>query len=222
MPAKQTKCVSVTVRPRDGITQKEVAALGKWVADLEKLKATAAVIEKPNTDAAHVHIGLLFDDETTSQNIYRRLLTIFQTEIKAGGRWEFPKIAIVCRAHHSFSGLVGGYYTKDDDRHELWTKGITEDQLNAGKEERDEAINKQKQKNCSQSTLIYELRKIYDEFKMIYKEDEEWNDDHPTGATAQECLEELILRGFLNYLIHWGKMKKSIEANWGTIIESKR
>lgn len=221
MPPKKSLCISVTVRPRDGIDQKEVAALSHWVTELKKLKASAAVIEKPNTNEAHCHIALLFEDQTTGQNIAKRLETVFKSEITAGGRWEHPRVAIVCRAHTSFAGLVGGYFTKEEDHQKLWMNGITQDELDKGKQERDQAIAKQKKKNCSVSNLIYELRDIYDELDQQHPLSS-WKLDHPNGATAQECLEELLLRGKLNYLIHWGKMKKSIEANWVTIIASER
>lgn len=222
MPAKQTLCVSVTIRPREGITTKEVSDVRQWV-EAQGIKASAGTIERPGTIEAHLHAALLFDKMTTAQQVDKKLKTLFKKEIDNDLRWEHPKIAIKCVAHHNFNGLVGGYFSKEAGSEKVWMFGITEDELELGKEERDEAISKSKNKKvCSPSTLIYDLRDWWDTLNTIYEFDEEWKESHPHGATCQECFTEILTKGQLNYLIHWGRMKKQVEANWLTIIASER
>lgn len=221
MPAKQTLCVSITIRPRLGVTLKEVTDLRIWVEG-QATEKSAGIIEKPGTPESHIHCAILFKNHTTAQQITKKLNTLFKKEIENDNRWEHPKVAIKCVAHHNFAGLVGGYYEKEDDREKVWIEGITEDELNQGKQERDSALDKKKLKVCSQSTLIYDLRDWWDQFNIIYESDEDWKIEHPKGATCQECFTELLQHGQLNYLIHWGKMKKQIEANWDTITSSIR
>lgn len=222
MPAKKTLCVSVTIRPRGGVNEIEVAKLSSWVA-LEPLVASCAVVEMPDTIGAHIHMGLLYKEHTTQEAVMKKLKTVFKQEIANGDRWEFVKIALVCRAHHNFHGLVGGYFTKDATTRTIWCRGCDEEELRRGKLERDTALKESLKKHCVIGNLIPDLLSTYDMLLEIEQTTtNEQDQDELVKPTPEVCLNFLVHEGFVNYLIHWGKLKRTIIENWDTLVKSLR
>jgi len=230
MPAKKTLAISITIRPGNGVSNDEVGLFCKWVGGLGKeLAKSAAVLERPDTLEQHIHAGLLFKEETDQDSVRRRLKKLFATQILEDDRWRNFGVAVCVRAHDNFRGLVGGYFTKEDDCKKLFMEGITQDELEEGKKDRDRGLLAKAKRLCSKSTLIPSLLDVYDELQVAQhracrnpQEYTEWTARYPDGVKPQDCLDILIQRGYVNYLIHWPCIKKTVHENWTQLISAQR
>jgi len=191
--------------------------LSRWVAQ-EDCKASAGCLERPGTNQAHVHMALLYKSLTTQQHVFKRLKTLFAEEIKNDPRWEWVTVAMVCKAHPNFVELAGGYYTKEVDCRQLWCVGVSVDELQAGKDQYEKHLANAQKRRCVPGNLIPHLLEIYDE----YQELNEMNKEPQPDVGPQECLDQLIRRGYVNYLLHWPKIKRTVTENWIALVTSVR
>jgi len=220
MPAKETLSVSITIRPRLGINDKEVVDFGRWVGDLKGLSKSAAVLECPGTPDQHLHCGLLFEKQLTADGVKRRLWTLFAKLLKEDDRWDRRDIAIVCKAHHDFNTLVGGYFMKENHTVVFMTN-VSEDELRAGGVNYEAKKKEAERRKVSAPGLQRALLAAYDVLNVNYKDDNGvWQEPQP--ITPTHCMSELIRIGKQDYLRFWPQQKKSIEAFWSDLIAAPR
>jgi len=224
MPAKNTKNVFITIRPRGGINDVEVGQFNGWVGKNKTLlEKYATVLEKPDTGGQHLHSMLVWKEETNQDNIKRQLWTLFAAQIQTDTRWENRKIAIDCRAHHDPDGCVGGYLEKDEDTQILHCEGFDREGLLAGKARRDTAIEKKKKKLCTKLELLPLLIHTNDEIEC--DPDPDIRDAYEVlsiDKKVDKCIATLVANGYINFLHIWSpSLRGNTIKFWSEIIASK-
>lgn len=223
MPAKNTKNIFITIRPRGGINDVEVGIYNGWVgANRTQLEKYAVVLEKPGTDAQHLHSMLVWKEETNQDNIKRQLWTLFAHQIETDTRWENRKVAVDCKAHHDPDGCVGGYLEKDEDTQILHCEGFDREGLLAGKLRRDTAIDKKKKKLCTKLELLPMLRDMNQELEYNKDPDiREAYEELSIDKRVDTCLSKIIVNGYINFLHIWSpSLRGNTIKYWTEILQS--
>lgn len=223
MPAKNTKNIFITIRPRGGINNVEVGMFQKWVgANRALLEKIAIVLEKPDTDAQHLHSMLVWKEDTNQDNVKRQLWTLYSHQIATDTRWENRKVAVDCKAHHDPNGCVGGYLEKDEETQIVTMDGFDADELLAGKQRRDTCLDKKKKKLCTKLELLPMLRDMNQELE--YNKDPDIREAYEVLSIDKKvdtCLSKIIANGYINFLHIWSpSLRGNTIKYWNEILQS--
>lgn len=216
MPAKDTTGISISLHPKDGVSEFEVGALGRWVGNLKNLTRHALVLEKNKAEGKHVHIALEFSKITDQDNVKDNFFRFFKKSLYTDQRWiENKKRSICIKAHDDICGLVGGYYTKSELPEVISMVGFSDEDLSKGKQRRDVAIVEKDKRTCSKITLIPQLVQRH---QYLIEPEHQWilaYEQMTAQNQVQACLEQLIIEGYHNYLLHWTPaLERTIIKNW--------
>lgn len=157
MPSKASLTASVSIHPRDGVSPDTVGKLRDWVGELKMVDWAVCVTEpNANGNGRHLHMAIGFKSLVkVSDDFKDRLRTCLKDELKDEAN--YGKVSIRCVAHDDPGGLVGGYYTKDDDVKEEFTMGNipSADEQAQGAARREAAIEAKRKRTVSKSQIPY-------------------------------------------------------------------
>lgn len=211
MAPKKTRNILVTIRPRGGINDVEVGMFEHWVGTQSALLDKHCVVLEKAGDSRHLHAVLVWKKDTTGQNVKSKVQTIYALLIASDFRWENPKIAIDSRSHHDPDGCVGGYLSKEEHTVKSCI-GFKTEELAAGKERRDAALEKKKKHVPNKNNLIPMLC----DYHKLWKEDE----SYPTDPEQQLdfCMDQILVSGYVNYLLIWTPtLRRTLISKWRVI-----
>jgi len=218
MPAKKTRTVLITIRPRSGINDVEVGMFERWVGTEAKLLEKYCIVLEKKDDSRHLHAVLVYHKDTTQDNVKRKALPIFATLVATDWRWENPKIAFDCKAHHDPNGCVGGYLAKED--HVVRScVGFNTEELTAGKVRREVCIEKKKKHAPNKLNLIPMLINIHKHSMYAYDDEGTLQDTEYSGLSYADkvdwCFAQILEQGYVNYVLIWTPtLRNAIVKNW--------
>lgn len=156
MPAKLTTDFHITVSP--GPLHKEFLeqyydAVWEW-AKRDCTKYARVYECGSGTDLpTHFHVGVRTKVLTRQDNIKRSLQTLLQHNLGEPWTSEERFRTVRVNAHHNLAGLVGGYHTKEGGSKVEYV-GFLPEELEAGKQEREDALVAQKRRDLAKDKFF--------------------------------------------------------------------
>lgn len=218
MPAKKTRTVLITIRPRGGINDVEVGMFEHWVGTETKLLEKQCIVLEKTGDSRHLHAVLVYHKDTTQDNVKRKVLPIFAVLVATDTRWENPKIAFDCRAHHDPNGCVGGYLEKET--HEVRScVGFNQEELTAGRARRDTALERRRLHAPNKLNLVPNMINLHHHSIWAVDEDGNMDPSQYSYLSVPDKVDwlfgQIIRQGYINYIHVWSPaLRSSIIRHW--------